>query len=73
MKSRFISNDEGCDQAAADIEYAAPVRTKDPCNPLQDLTDDEIWEIYFNPEGYQDFTAIARAVIQEFRRKNGIV
>ena len=24
---------------------AAPVRTKDPCNPLQDLTDDEILEI----------------------------
>ena len=23
MKSRFISNDEGCDQAAADIEYTA--------------------------------------------------
>ena len=48
--------------------YAAPVRTKE-------LTDDEIWEIADKlnrhlPAFHNDF---ARAVIQEFRRKNGIV
>ena len=64
MKSRFISNDEGCDQAAADIEYAASIRTKD-------LTDDEItnaWESM--GRGLGKYTEFARAVIAADREKN---
>ena len=49
--------------------YATPVRTKDPCNPLQDLTDDEIDKIVAESTGllYLDF---ARAVIAADREKN---
>lgn len=46
--------------------YAAPVRTKD-------LTDDEIYTLYSEPCSDREMIAFARAVIQEFRRKNGIV
>ena len=70
MKSRFISNDEGCDQAAADIEYAAPVRTKDPCNPLQDLTDDEIEKAVLSVNTTMEAWITYRAVIAPDREKN---
>ena len=62
MKSRFISNDEGCDQAAADIEYAASVRTKD-------LTDEELWEAAKTAKS-NDLTDAFRAVIAADREKN---
>ena len=56
--------------------YAAPVHTKDPCNPLQDLTDDEIEAIRmgiiaYEPTGYG--RVFARAVIAADRSKNGII
>ena len=50
--------------------YAAPVRTKDPCNPLQDLTDDEIYTLYSEPCSDREMIEFARAVIAADREKN---
>ena len=51
--------------------YAAPVRTKDPCNPLQDLTDDEICKANKTEiPDCQDLVDFARAVIAADREKN---
>ena len=55
--------------------YAAPVRTKEPCNPLQDLTDEEIMQTHtnfdFDSLGEQSFIlAFARAVIAADRELN---
>ena len=41
MKNRFMSNDEGCDQAAADAEYAEYI--ENICSNWRDLTDEELW------------------------------
>ena len=54
--------------------YTAPARTKDPCNPLQDLTDDEIMKINVDtasivPTCDRQFH-FARAVIAADREKN---
>ena len=51
--------------------YAAPVRTKDPCHPWQDLTDDEI-ELVVANLGFAQLSPIevARAVIAADREKN---
>ena len=61
--------------AQQDTHATHVVRTKDPCNPLQDLTDDELCEIekpfLYNDRiplgGQYDF---ARAVIAADREKN---
>ena len=65
MKSRFISNDEGCDQAAADIEYV-----KNQCETLLDLTDDEIREALYWVEVEAEELVLARAVIAAYKEKN---
>ena len=49
--------------------YAAPVRTKD----LTEAELHQIWRDIKSLVGLYSFQEIARAVIQEYRRKNGIV
>ena len=67
MKSRFISNDEGCDQAAADAEYAEYI--ENICSNWRDLTDEELWEAAKTAKS-NDLTDAFRAVIAKFKEKN---
>ena len=59
--------------AQQDTHATHVVRTKDPCNPLQDLTDDEILKIVYKDYGHpMSSVDISRAVIAADRAKNNL-
>jgi len=83
----FGSKPESIVDGVVEPLYAAPlakqdthathvVRTKDPCNPLQDLTDDEIrfwigrFPFLLNEKSEKWVIGLARAVIAADREKN---
>ena len=82
-KLRWMGGDEGWDNAInavrdrlIELATPRPVRTKDPCNPWQDLTDDEVFKIIddFSSE-YAEILSpkrFARAVIAADRAKNNL-
>lgn len=79
-KLRWMGGDEGWDNAINAVrdrlvELATTVRTKDHCNPLQDLTEEEIEAIVdsvgAHEVGYWQHV-FARAVIAADRAKNNL-
>ena len=69
MKNRFMSNDEGCDQAAADAEYAEYI--ENICSNWKDLTDEELWEAAKTAKS-NDLIDAFRAVIAAYKEKNRV-
>ena len=66
LSGRYKDVCDTCDFGDPIPLYAAPVRTKD-------LTDDEIHKALYGKDTLPGLMNGIRAVIQEFRRKNGIV